>query len=49
MKSQFNKAAQSYVAPEVEVTNILLEGVLCASRVPGEAADPWGDDGDPIL
>ena len=41
MKMRFENAVQSYVAPAVEVTEILLEGVLCASGVVDEEVE-WG-------
>ena len=31
MKKYFENPAQSYVAPEIEVTEIVSEGVLCGS------------------
>lgn len=40
MKKHFENPAQSYVAPEIEVAEVISEGVLCAS-----AAPEWGDGG----
>ena len=42
MKKIFENPAQSYVTPEIEVTEIVSEGVLCASS----ATDPWTYDDD---
>ena len=42
MKTNFTNPSYSYVAPEVEVTEIVSEGVLCASP----ATDPWTYDDD---
>lgn len=41
MKINFEKAAQAYVAPVVEVTEVLMEGVLCASG--GNEGWEWGE------
>ena len=43
MKNFIANPAQSYVTPEVEVVEIVSEGVLCQS-VP--ATDEWGDGFD---
>jgi hypothetical protein len=42
MKTNFTNPSLSYVAPEMEVTEIVAEGVLCASS----ATDPWTYDDD---
>lgn len=42
MKKHFENPAQSYVAPEIEVAEIVSEGVLCGSL----AAPDWEFDGD---
>ena len=40
MKTYFKNPAQSYVTPEIEVAEIVSEGVLCSSF----ATDPWEYD-----
>lgn len=40
MKKHFENPAQSYVTPEIEMAEVISEGVLCAS-----AAPEWGDGG----
>ena len=40
MKKFFANPAQSYVTPEVEVAEVISEGVLCTS-----AAPEWRDGG----
>jgi hypothetical protein len=45
MKKYFENPAQAYVAPEVEVTEVVVEGAVCA----GSATSDWEDDGDPIF
>ena len=42
MKKFIANPAQSYVAPEVEVVEIVSEGVLCQSGTP--AAPDFGED-----
>ena len=42
MKKFITNPAQSYVTPEVEVVEIVSEGVLCSSF----AAPDWKFDGD---
>ena len=42
MKKIFENPAQSYVTPEIEVTEIVSEGVLCGS----DAAPDYGYDDD---
>ena len=44
MKKYFENPVQAYVAPEIEVTEIVSEGVLCTSGTP--AAPGFGDDGE---
>ena len=43
MKTNFTNPSLSYVAPEMEVTEIVSEGVLCGST----AAPDWDFD-DPL-
>jgi hypothetical protein len=43
MKSRFEKAVQSYVTPEVEVSEVLIEGVLCASTAEPNEGLEWGE------
>ncbi len=46
MKKFITNPAQSYVTPEVEVVEIVSEGVLCASFEGGPATiDPFEEDG----
>ena len=40
MKKIFENPAQSYVTPEIEVTEIVSEGVLCSSAAPDLDYDP---------
>lgn len=40
MKKFIANPAQSYVTPEVEVVEIVSEGVLCQSGTPA-TNDPW--------
>lgn len=44
MKTNFTNPSHSYVAPEVEVTEIVSEGVLCASPATGD----WTYDSDEL-
>lgn len=49
MKKYFENPAQSYVTPEIEVVEIVAEGVLCGSGSGSPATiDPWVDDLDPF-
>ena len=44
MKKYFENPTQAYIAPEIEVTEIVVEGAICV----GSAAPGWEDDNDPI-
>jgi hypothetical protein len=44
MKTNFTDPSQSYMTPEIEVTEIIAEGVLCSSI----AAPDWSYDEDII-